>query len=109
MSDEIGLRAVVQGRVQGVSLRYFVVRRAQRLALKSYVHNRPEGRSVEVVAEGNREGLEELLIHLNQGPAGSVVHRVDASWTETSGAYQDFRVVYRTPVDGPWNNINWVV
>ena len=109
MSDEVGLHAVVQGQVQGVSFRYFVVRRARSLALKGYVYNLPEGQSVEVVAEGDREGLEELLQHLNQGPIGSVVQQVDASWTESSGAYEDFRVVYRMPVDGPWNNISWVV
>ena len=107
--DEVGLHAVVNGRVQGVSFRYFVVRRARSLALKGYVHNLPKGHSVEVVAEGSRESLEELLRHLNQGPAGSVVQQVDASWTECTGAYQDFRVVYRMPVDGPWNNISWAV
>ena len=109
MSDEVGLRAVVQGRVQGVSFRYFVVRRARSLALKGYVYNLPKGHSVEVVAEGNRESLEELLRHLNEGPPGSAVQQVDASWTEPSGAYQDFRVVYSMPVDGPWNNISWAV
>ena len=109
MSDEAGLHAVVKGRVQGVSFRYFVVRRAWSLALSGYVHNVPEGHSVEVVAEGNREDLEELLRHLNQGPPGSVVQQVDASWTEPSGAYKDFRVGYRMPVDGPWNNISWAV
>ena len=109
MTDEVGLHAVVQGRVQGVSFRYFVVRRARSLALKGYVHNLPEGHSVEVVAEGKRKSLEELLRHLNEGSPGSAVQQVDACWTESSGSYRDFRVVYRMPVDGPWNNISWAV
>ena len=109
MTGEVSLQAVVQGRVQGVSFRYFVVRRALRLALTGYVYNLPEGGSVEVVAEGDRESLEELLRHLNKGPVGSAVQQVDASWTEPTGAFQDFRVVYRMPVDAPWNNISWAV
>ena len=109
MSVEVGLHAVVQGRVQGVSFRYFVVRRARSLSLKGYVYNLPKGHSVEVVAEGEREGLEQLLGHLKQGPPGADVQEVDVRWTEASGVYQDFRVVYRMPVEGPWNNISWAV
>ena len=105
----MGLLAVVRGRVQGVSFRYFVLRNARSLGLKGYVRNLPESRFVEVVAEGEREGLEELLGHLNQGPPGSDVQDVDVRWTEASGGYGDFRVVYRMPVDGPWNNISWAV
>lgn len=105
----MGLHAVVQGRVQGVSFRYFVLRKARSLGLKGYVYNMPEGHSVEVVAEGGRESLEELLRHLSQGPPDSAVQQVDVRWTESSGAYQDFRVVYRMPVDGPGNNISWAV
>ena len=109
VSDEVGLHVVVQGRVQGVSFHCFVVRKARSLALKGYVYNLPGGGSVEVVAEGDRKGLEELFDHLNQGPTGSVVQQVDVSWTESSVDYEDFRVVYRMPVDGPWNNISWAV
>ena len=109
MGKEIGLLAVARGEVQGVSFRYFVLRNARSLGLKGYVRNLPKGHSVEVVAEGEREGLEVLLGHLKQGPPGADVQEVDVHWTEASGVYQDFRVVYRMPVEGPWNNISWAV
>ena len=109
MGNESGLLAVVRGRVQGVSFRYFVLGKARSLGLKGYVRNLPEVHSIEVVAEGEREGLEELLGHLNQGPPGADVQEVDVRWTEASGRYEDFRVVYRMPVEGPWNNISWAV
>ena len=93
MGDEAGLLAVVHGRVQGVSFRYFALKGAQSLGLKGYVRNLPGGRSVEVVAEGERAGLEELLVHLNQGTTGADVQEVDVSWTEASGSYGDFRIL----------------
>ena len=58
---EASLRAVVRGRVQGVGYRDFVYMRARFLGLCGYVRNLPGMRSVEVVAEGERESLEQLL------------------------------------------------
>ena len=78
------------------------------MALNEYVHNLPEDHSIEMVAEGNRESLDELLGHLSQGSLGSAVQQVGANWTEYSGAHQGFPVVYvyRMPVDEPWNDIS---
>ena len=89
----MGLLAVARGRVQGVSFRYFVFDIALSLGLKGYVRNLPQGHSVEVVAEGDRGGLEALLGHLDQGPPGADVQKVDVRWTESSGRYEDFRIV----------------
>ncbi|MDP6495129.1 MAG: acylphosphatase [Dehalococcoidia bacterium] len=109
MAKDEGLYAVARGRVQGVSFRYFVLRKAQSLGLKGYVRNLPEGNAVEVVAEGERESLDELLGHINQGPPGAKVQEFDINWAEASGGYDDFRVAYRLPVDSPENNIRWTV
>ena len=43
-------RYVVQGRVQGVGYRYFVLRQADTLGVSGFARNRPDG-AVEVVAE----------------------------------------------------------
>ena len=93
MGNEARLLALVHGRVQGVSFRYFVLGNARGLGLKGLVRNLLGGRSVEVVAEGQRAGLEELLGHLNRGPSGADVQEVDVSWTEASGEYAEFRIV----------------
>ncbi|MDA0988419.1 MAG: acylphosphatase [Chloroflexi bacterium] len=93
MGNEARLLAVVHGRVQGVSFRYFVLGNAQGLGLKGRVRNLPGGSSVEVVAEGERAGLEGLLGRLNQGPPAADVQAVDVSWAEASGEYADFRVL----------------
>ena len=84
-----------------------MVRRAQGLGLTGYAYNMPDGRSVEVVAEGTRDGLEELLANVRQGPNGAVVQDVDASWSQATGEFRDFRIAYQMPFDGPGNNVSW--
>ena len=107
MDKKERLHAVARGKVQGVSFRYFVVRSAQGLGLTGYAYNMPDGRSVEVVAEGGRVGLEELLIDVGQGPTGAKVQDVDASWSEATGEFRDFRIAYKMPLDSPSNNVSW--
>ena len=69
-------RFVVQGRVQGVGYRYFVMREAASLGVCGFARNRPDG-SVEVVAEGSDEVLKDLEERLRQGPAFAEVTGVD--------------------------------
>jgi acylphosphatase len=89
-----GLRAVVRGRVQGIGFRDYVLTRARFLGLAGYVRNLPDGRSVEVVAEGPRPELEQLVEYLHQGPRMSRVDAVDVEWGEPTGAYKHFGVGY---------------
>lgn len=88
------LRAVVRGRVQGIGFRDYVLTRARFLGLAGYVRNLPDGRSVEVVAEGPRSDLEQLLEYLHQGPRMSRVDAVDVEWGEPSGGHRHFGVAY---------------
>ena len=86
------LRAVVRGRVQGIGFRDYVLTRAGFLGLTGYVRNLPDGRCVEVVAEGARPDLEQLLDYLREGPRMSRIDAVDAEWKEATGAYDGFGV-----------------
>ena len=88
----VALHAIVRGRVQGVNFRHFVCRRAMSLRLAGYVRNLPDMRSVEVVAEGQRERLELLVEHLRAGPRGAGVDSVEVQWGKASGQYAQFRV-----------------
>jgi len=92
--NPVALRAVVRGRVQGVGFRDYVLTRAGYLRLSGYVRNLPDGRSVEVVAEGPRAELEQLLAYLREGPRLARVDAVDADWGEPTGAYDGFGVGY---------------
>ena len=85
------LKARVIGRVQGVGFRYFTERVAQGTGVAGYVMNCHDG-SVEVIAEGERETLEELLILLKQGPRGARVERVEETWGSYTGRFSGFTV-----------------
>jgi acylphosphatase len=92
-TERSSLRAVVQGRVQGVNFRQFVYTRARFLRLTGYVGNVDDGQSVEVVAEGPRDDLEQLLEYLHEGPRSARVESVEVEWGEASGAWTDFGVM----------------
>lgn len=94
MTAEAAIRAVVRGRVQGVGFRDYVETRARMLRLTGYVRNMEDHRSVEVVAEGPRESLAQLIRHLHEGPRMSRVDRVDVEWGEPAGGFTDFRTVF---------------
>lgn len=85
------VKAVILGRVQGVGFRYFTERVAEEMGLSGYVMNCRDG-SVEVVAEGEKGALEELLRRLKQGPAAARVERMDVTWGPHTGAYRGFSI-----------------
>ncbi|XXT18359.1 acylphosphatase [Sorangium sp. So ce429] len=90
----MGLKQVqlfVRGRVQGVFFRASTQREAKRLGLTGWVKNRPDG-SVEVLAEGEEDGLKELIAWANRGPSAARVERVDVRWRGFSGDFFDFRI-----------------
>ncbi len=96
MSDRttVSLRAIVRGRVQEVGFRDFVYARARALGLTGYVRNLPDESAVEVVAEGQRSDLEQLLEKLGEGPRLSHVEGVESEWGEAGGAYDRFGVAF---------------
>lgn len=92
MAQQATLHAVIYGFVQGVNFRYFVLRHARAMGLTGYVKNLLLEGAVEVVAEGEREKLEQLLRELEVGPRGAMVKRVEVNWSEYRGAYSRFEV-----------------
>lgn len=93
--SEERLEAVVRGRVQGVGFRDFVYGRARHLGLRGYVKNaRDDHRAVEVVAEGERAVLEQLIERLWEGPRSGRVDRVDVAWRKATGEFEEFGVAF---------------
>lgn len=64
---EVRFRVLVSGRVQGVFFRDACCENARRLGVRGFVRNRSDG-SVEVVAEGARAAVDELVSWCCQGP-----------------------------------------
>ncbi len=90
-SSPARLHALVEGHVQGVGFRYFVLSRAQQLNLTGWVRNTYEG-NVEVMAEGEHTDLDDLLDALRKGPRSSFVSNVRENWEPPLGEFHIFDV-----------------
>jgi acylphosphatase len=89
MEDHVRVHAILNGRVQGVGFRYFVRAQAEPLALSGWVCNLRSG-AVELVAEGQREVLEQFVAVLRQGPPGAQVDDVNLDWAKATGEFNGF-------------------
>ena len=86
-------RFVVYGRVQGVGFRYFTWKEAERIGIKGTVRNCVDG-SVEIVAEGNDDQLQDFFFFLKVGPRTASVERVLEDNIENK-RYPDFSIIHR--------------
>ena len=85
------LHSIVEGHVQGVGFRYFVVDTALSLGITGWVRNRFDG-SVEVLAEGEGKSLNELILALHRGPRSSRIYSVSEEWQNATGEFSSFRI-----------------
>lgn len=91
--EEARAEIIVNGLVQGVGFRYFVMRKAAMLNLKGYVKNLYTG-EVLTVAEGPKEKLLELFEQLKIGPISADVKSAKIIWQEPTGEFKNFEVRY---------------
>ena len=91
--ENIRLRLIIEGRVQGVWFRESTRKEAARMGVYGWVRNRPEG-SVEVVAEGAEEKVRKLAAWCRHGPPSARVSRVHETEEAFQGEFTDFDVVY---------------
>lgn len=84
---------IVSGDVQGVLFRVKALGIANNLGLTGWVKNTLGG-SVEIVAEGKKEALEELASWCKKGPSFARVENVEVSWGESTGEFSIFDVKY---------------
>ena len=74
--DRIRRRAVIHGRVQGVSFRGSTEDEARRAGIDGWVRNLPDG-AVEAVFEGEADAVEQVVAYCHRGPPWAEVMRVD--------------------------------
>jgi acylphosphatase len=78
-------RITVEGHVQGVGFRWWVVEQARGLGLEGWVRNRRDG-SVEVLAIGEADALARLGRACEAGPSGASVRSVKVEAAEDDGS-----------------------
>ncbi len=93
MSDDspARLHATIDGHVQGVGFRAFVLERASSMGLTGWVRNTFDGQ-VEVLAEGPRNLLEMLLEYLRRGPRSAFVTEIQQEWDPPSLEFTSFDI-----------------
>jgi acylphosphatase len=84
---------LVNGLVQGVGFRYFVVRHAEKLELKGFTQNLYSG-EVFTVVEGEQYKIEELYNQLKIGPVHADVKNASIKWSEYKKEFKRFEVKY---------------
>lgn len=84
---------IISGDVQGVGFRAWVLRFAQDKLLTGWITNRSD-RTVEILAEGPKDKLENFVAACQHGPDVAWVERVDVEWEEATGEFVNFSVVY---------------
>jgi acylphosphatase len=74
-------RVLIEGRVQGVGYRDWMVREAQRLGVQGWVRNRADG-SVEALVAGDEAAVQALLTAARRGPPLASVMRIEEEFCD---------------------------
>ena len=85
------IRAIVSGRVQGVSYRASTAEKARQLGLVGWVRNLDDGR-VEAVLQGTREQVESMIKWCYRGPSEAQVTDIAVTYEAAADEFQDFGI-----------------
>jgi acylphosphatase len=91
--DHLRAHVIVQGWVQGVWFRASTKEEADRIGVRGWVRNLPDG-SVEAVFEGETKKVEEIIGWCHRGPSGAKVNKVDIAWEAPTGEFGHFDIRY---------------
>ncbi|MEL6136415.1 MAG: acylphosphatase [Cyanobacteria bacterium J06628_6] len=87
------IRLKVHGLVQGVGFRYHTCQAALAIGVTGYVKNRPD-RTVEIVADGSPNQLQQLIAWAEHGPPTASVERVEREELLAVNSFDTFTVEF---------------
>lgn len=93
MPEKTQIKVIVKGRVQGVFFRAHTKDTADRLGIKGYVKNLPNG-SVEAVFEGEQIVVTQMMEWCYKGPAAAKVDHVLSEKTAILSNFKTFEIRY---------------
>lgn len=85
------VRILITGLVQGVFFRREISDLARHLGVSGTVRNLRDG-SVEVVAEGEKQKLDELIQFCHIGPPRARVKNLEVDWSDYKGEFRGFKI-----------------
>lgn len=89
--NRVRAEITVNGLVQGVGFRYYILRQANALGLKGYVKNLFTG-EVYILAEGERGMIEELIKLTKVGPSHAHVNKCRVEWSASTDEFTTFEI-----------------
>ena len=92
-NDKVRIHICISGKVQNVFYRDFVKRHAIALNVTGWVKNLPDGK-VEIIAEGEKEKVKQMVDWVKQGPPAAQVSNIDIERKEYKGEFKEFFIVY---------------
>ncbi|MBI3540643.1 MAG: acylphosphatase [Deltaproteobacteria bacterium] len=90
--EKVRAHLIISGRVQGVCFRMVAQEEALNRRLRGWVRNLPTG-TVELVMEGEKKEVDEMITWCHQGPPAARVKNVQTNWENYSGEFVDFKVM----------------
>ena len=89
--NSVRAEITVNGLVQGVGFRYYILRQAQSLGLKGFVKNLFTG-EVHTLAEGERGIIEEIFKLIKTGPSHAQVKNCRVEWSDSTDEFTTFEI-----------------
>lgn len=93
MTDNITVKVIVSGKVQGVFFRAYTQKAAQEHLVTGYVKNLSDG-CVEAVFQGGPERVQAMIQWCRQGSPMSSVSNVTTREASDHPHYSDFEITY---------------
>ncbi len=87
--SKVGAHILVQGAVQGIGYRYFVLQQAKKLGIMGWVKNLDTG-DVELEAQGDKKSLEDFVESLKTGHSWASVRQLKVNWLESCKKFDQF-------------------
>jgi len=82
---------IISGRVQGVFYRASAQKRARELGVTGWAHNAVDGK-VEIVAEGEKEKIEQFIEWCKEGTRIAKVERCEVEYQDYKNEFPDFTI-----------------
>ncbi len=90
---QVRVRVLLEGRVQGVSMRYYTQRKATEVGVGGFVRNLSDGR-VEAVFEGAEDKVDAMLEWCKTGAPSARIDSIALRYEEPEGRFAGFNVRY---------------
>lgn len=91
MTEHDRAHVIISGRVQGVFFRAETQRTAERLGVKGWVRNLPDG-TVEAVFEGAADDVRKAVEWCHSGPRMAKVKDARVTWEKNRGEFSRFSI-----------------